>query len=284
MAGRLTSRFELVEAYFSPARNFPLSTKDLLLNGVLKLPCTRLGPRFIESIHESEDTEFLRIKLNQVLTPLYWPRSLPLFDLYKVVTECFYELDWHFYEIPETRVEAGDTVLDCGAAEGIFSLRVCERAGNVVIFEPLPLFDASLRKTFANHSNVIVESCALGEVEEVAYLKGNSLYGSVTTQVGGVPVQVKTIDKWAADNGRTVDYIKGDLEGFELKVLKGAAEIIKRDKPKIALTVYHNGNDWQEMLAYLRKLVPNYQYKVKGISYNGGQSRPTMLHCWNKRD
>lgn len=284
MAGRLKSRFELVEAYLSQERNFPVSTKDLLLNGIVKLPCTRLGPRFIRMIDEAEDNEFLRIKLNQVSTPLYWPRSLPLFDLYKVVTECFYEPDWHFYEIPETQVEVGDTVLDCGAAEGIFSLRVCERAGTVVLFEPLPLFEASLRKTFATRNNVIVESCALGEVEELAYLKGNSLYGSVTTQAGGIPVQVKTIDKWAADNGRTVHYIKGDLEGFELKVLRGAAEIIRRDKPKIALTVYHVGNDWQEILTYLRKLVPDYAYKIKGISYNGRQPRPTMLHCWTKRN
>lgn len=280
MSARLKSRFELVQAYFSPARNFPLATSDLLLNGVAKLPCTRLGSRFIEGIDECEDTKFLCVKLKQISTPLYWPRSLPLFDLYKVVTECFYESDWHFYEIPETRVGAGDTVLDCGAAEGIFSLRVCERAKSVILFEPLPLFNESLRKTFATRSNVIVESCALGEAEEQAYLQGGSLYGSVTTRPGGVPIQVKTIDKWATESGQSVQYIKGDLEGFELKVLKGAAETIGRDKPKIALTVYHVGNDWQEILAYLRKLAPNYRYKLKGVSYNGRYPRPTMLHCW----
>lgn len=284
MAGRLQSRFELVQAYFSAGRNFSLSPADLWVNGVVKLPCTSIGPRFIEAIESNDDPDFLRVKLKQVSLPLYWPRTLPLFDLYKVVTECFYEPDWHFYEIPETRVEPGDTVLDCGAAEGIFTLRVSERAGTVIAFEPLPLFTKSLCKTFATAGNVVVEPYALGEVEGQAYLQGGSLYGSVTTQPGGAPIQIKTIDHWAAASGRSIQYIKGDLEGFELKVLQGAAETIRRDRPKIALTVYHIGNNWQEILAYLRKLVPTYQYKVKGLSYNGGQSRPTMLHCWNTRN
>jgi len=256
----------------------------MLINGVVKLPCTRIGPRFIESITASEDAEFLLIKIKSIEMPLYWPYVLPLFDLYKVVTESFYSLDWHFYEVPETQVEAGDTVLDCGAAEGIFSLRVQAKAESVVAFEPLPIFGKSLHKTFANCSNVTVVSCALGDTEGEAYLKGGSLYGSVTSEKSGSPIYITTVDRWADTTGRSVQYIKGDLEGFELNVLKGAAETIQRYKPKIALTVYHPGNDWQEILAYLQRLVPDYQYRIKGISYNEAYPRPIMLHCWRAQN
>lgn len=79
-----------------------------------------------------------------------------------------------------------------------------------------------------------------------------------------------------------MDLIKGDLESFELEVLHGDKETIKRYKPKIAFTVYHPRNDWKQILFFLRGLVPEYAYRIKGLSYNGKQARPVMIHLWPK--
>lgn len=274
----ILSRLDLIKAYYSSDRTFPIPVAEMLVKGLFKARCTRLGPRFIERIDQVD--EYLVVRIRSVPTPLYWPRALPFFDLYKVITECFYEKDWHFYEIPETTVVPGDVVLDCGAAEGVFSLRILERAKRIVAFEPLPLFGNSLRKTFLHHPSVAIVPCALGDMEGQAYLAGDSLYGVVNSRHEGVLIKVTTIDKWVEETNCRVDFIKGDLEGFELKVLKGAAAAILRDKPTIALTVYHPGNDWHEMLAYIRSLVPEYACRVKGLSFNGGYARPVMMHCW----
>ena len=168
--------------------------------GVARPRCTRLGRRFVSGI--SEDNDHLVVHIRSVKSPLYWPKEYPLFDLYKVITEAFCEDDWHFYEVPETRVEPGDVVLDCGAAEGIFALRVQDRAARIVAFEPLPRFVASMRRTFAGDPNVSVVPQALGAAEGTAVLAGDSLYGCVVDQGQGTPIRITTIDRSAQESAR----------------------------------------------------------------------------------
>jgi hypothetical protein len=72
--------------------------------------------------------------------PLYYPKEMAINHLFQVIAESFYGTDWHYYEIPETRVGIDDTVIDCGAAEGIFSFLVANRCKKIYAIEPLPAF------------------------------------------------------------------------------------------------------------------------------------------------
>ena len=275
---KISNRLNLLKGYFSTSRDFPFTITDTV-KAMARRPCTRLGRAFIESIDQAGD--YLVVKLSPETPPLYWPCVLPVFDLYKVVTECFCENDWHFYEVPQTRVLPGDVVVDCGASEGIFSLRVLNRAAHIVAFEPLPIFISSLRKTFSGSPKVAVVPCALGSDERTAFLNGRSLYGTVErTDNGGTPIQVTTIDEYVKRAGIKVDFIKADVESLEFEVLQGARNTIARYRPRIALTVYHPGNDWREICEFLRSLVPQYSYRIKGISYNQNKTRPVMIHLW----
>ncbi len=274
---QLRNRTDLLKGYFATEKDFLIGLGETLVKGVLKLPCTAIGPRYVSRIEEAG--EYLQVYLRGIDRPLFWPRKLGTFDLYKAATDCLYEEDWHHYEVPETRVRPGDVVLDCGAAEGMFALSVLERAGKVVIFEPSPDFAGSLLRTFGNAPNAIVVPAALGSFEGKAFLAGGSLYGFVRMD-DGIPINITTVDAWAARTNTRVDFIKGDLESHEFEVLKGARTIIQRDRPKIALTVYHPGNNWNEIVTFLRGLVPPYQFRIKGLSYNAGYPRPVMLHAW----
>ena len=273
---KVFNRLGLISGYFSGSRDFPVSAAEVL-GGVAKAPCTRRGPGFIEAITDLPGYHV--VKLRSVETPLYWPRALPMYDLYKVVTECFCEDDWHFYEVPQTRVLPGDVVLDCGAAEGSFSLRVLGRAARIVAFEPLPLFAASLERTFAHHREVTVVPQALGATRGEGFLSGQSLYGTVTAD-GGIPIRITTIDDYVNEAQIRVDFIKADVESFEFELLKGAANTIRAYQPKIAITTYHPGNEWRQICQLLRSLVPEYSYRLKGVSYNARRARPVMLHLW----
>ena len=53
-----------------------------------------------------------------------------------------------------------------------------------------------------------------------------------------------------------------------------------RDKPKSAVTVYHDGNDWRAMVDFLRGLVPDYKWRVKGLYHKGKDPHPVLLHVW----
>lgn len=267
----------MVLAYLSPKRNFEFSAGDLWAG--LSYPArTEVGARYIQRIEE--EGEYKAIYIKGMGIPLYWPKDFNLADLYRVLAECFCEADWHFYEVGETRVEAGDVVVDCGAAEGTFSLRVLDRAKEIVIFEPSPLFVKSLRQTFADCPQVAVVPAAVSDQEGEAFLEGDSLYGRVGDKRAGVPIRLTTIDQWGAETGSPVHFLKADVEGFEMALLRGAAQTIKRYRPKLAITVYHPENDWQEIVVYLRGLVPDYQYRVKGLYFKDSGVRPMVLHVW----
>lgn len=64
-------------------------------------------------------------------------------------------------------------------------------------------------------------------------------------------------------NGKAVSFIKADIEGMEMELLKGAQETIRRFKPKMALCVYHYPSDLFEVAEFVRSLVPEYKFSLR---------------------
>ena len=54
-----------------------------------------------------------------------------------------------------------------------------------------------------------------------------------------------------------------DIEGAEIKALEGAKEIIKKYKPKLAISIYHNPKDLIQIPIYLKKLLPEYKIYIR---------------------
>jgi FkbM family methyltransferase len=272
-------RLKLLCNYVAVKHDFSFRLLDLF-KGLIKLPCQIMGSHYITSLSETD--KYLVVHISDLQRPLYWPKGLPLQHLHMIIAESFYKNDWHRYEVPETQVSSGDVVLDCGAAEGLFSLQAMGRADSVIAFEPSPEFVCSLHMTFKDVQNVKIIPKALGRTPGKAILNFGSVESKVSQeQNSGIAIDMTTIDNWVSENNTRVDFIKGDLEGYEMEVLRGATETIKEFKPKIALTTYHPGNDWKEVLAFCRSLVPQYRYRVKGISFlEPGYARPVMIHLW----
>lgn len=57
-----------------------------------------------------------------------------------------------------------------------------------------------------------------------------------------------------------------DVEGAELETLKGAKNIICRDKPKLAVCIYHKPEDMTDLPIYIKSLVPEYKLYVRHYS------------------
>ncbi len=55
------------------------------------------------------------------------------------------------------------------------------------------------------------------------------------------------------------DFIKLDVEGFELKALKGAAATLKLYRPRLAVSLYHKPEDFFEIPIYLKTHFPFYR-------------------------
>ncbi len=79
---------------------------------------------------------------------------------------------------------------------------------------------------------------------------------------GGEICQVETIDHYFQDIH--VDMIKMDIEGAEMKALFGGINIIRRDKPLLAISIYHYVEDYYRIMQFLLKNAGGrYKYYIR---------------------
>src|ERR1035441_451781 len=89
----------------------------------------RKANKIIISVNQND--QFKEIKLKGCDSRLFYPVNFSITSLKQVIVESFYKNNWHYYEIPETKVEKNDIVIDCGVAEGLFGLLVKSRCRHV---------------------------------------------------------------------------------------------------------------------------------------------------------
>lgn len=255
-------------------RSFGGSFSDWRKN-VFAPTCSQLASKFVTSVQTEEG--FTEIQLRGVARPLFVEQGIDRRAVDQTIAEQFYPWQWHYYEVPETRVD-GDVVIDAGCAEGIFALLTERRAKAIYCFEPLPSFLGGLQKTFADSTIVHICPQALGRKPSMMYLHSNGIESSLSVDVSDLAVEVTTVDAFASQNGVSPSYIKADIEGFEVEFLNGAVETILQNRPKIAITTYHVGSHAQEISDLLRRIHPSYKIRVKGIEERVGA--PVMLHAW----
>lgn len=137
----------------------------------------------------------------------------------------------------------GMTVLDIGAHHGLYTvIAACQVGlkGHVYAFEPSPREQKILRQNIRlnRFKNVTVEGLALGSSEaqgslylvEGAETACNSLRPPrVEGGTSAIPVHVTRLDDWIdAHKIERVDFVKLDVEGGEMEVLKGADRFLDR--------------------------------------------------------
>jgi FkbM family methyltransferase len=206
---------------------------------------------------------------------LYYPKKYRWIDFCQTVDECFNPRNWHNFLSPRFNIGPEDVVIDCGAAEGLFTWYAAQRGCHVYAFEPDSGFVASMKKSFAHLPGVFINHCALGHRSGQAFLSEDEIFSRLTAADHGTPVQVRTLDD--AIGERKVTFLKADVEGHEFRILLGAESIIRRHQPRIAVTVYHPQNNVAEIMDFLRECHPNYQFATKGIIDNGN---PVLLQAW----
>ena len=138
--------------------------------------------------------------------------------------------------------------IDVGGNYGMYTFYASRRFSTCYTFEPLPYFEPIYTQGFKNQ-NIVWKQVALSDKEETAVMRTptcdrgystidsrNQLEGKVDESDGIDIVEVKTarLDTFEI---KSVGFLKVDVEGHELEVLRGAAQTIGSSKPVILVEV-----------------------------------------------
>lgn len=176
-----------------------------------------------------------------------------------------YLYDWELLEISKE-----DIFIDGGAYIGDSILEIKDFIGtlpkDVFAFEPDEKNLIKLLCNFSVDDLIHIHAVPAGLFEkdgEMHFLESGTL-GSKISDEGDVSIKVVGIDDH--EILKNVSAIKLDIEGSELAALKGAYNLIKANKPKLAICIYHKNEDIIEIYDYLKQF--GYRFYLRQHAYS----------------
>lgn len=175
-------------------------------------------------------------------------------------------------------IRPNSIVIDAGANFGIFSCLAASIAkqGRVYAFEPVPQAYRLLVKNAKNFTNIAPIQLGLGEKkcsEKIYYndenlhlstLADSKMYEEVEKHFSKCQeINIVGLDEYIAQNQiNRVDFLKIDTEGYEKEILVGAKKSIKKFKPVIAVSAYHQKNDKKDIVELVLSIDSTYKYSL----------------------
>lgn len=207
-----------------------------------------------------------REEILQQLREADYPEEL-IFDGQAICDQAECEPDMYFN--PDfMRFEDEEVFIDVGCYDLATSLKLREycKKLNVYAFEP----DAEnyalclTRKEEERFKTAKIFPMGTWSERAVLSFQSQGNVGSHVCTEGSVnsTISVVPIDE-VVDDGVRVTMIKMDTEGSELESLKGARATILRDKPKLAISMYHKPEDMVAIPLYINDLVPEYKFYIR---------------------
>lgn len=186
-----------------------------------------------------------------------------------------------YFEFPEL-FRDGTAFVDGGCCDGDSSLRFADWCGGaysrIVAFEPDSTCYMWSRQNMEARGlrNYELLQAGLSDHADTVELvnKGDGRSFITNAKVWMRPPEVKSqeteqvrtvvLDDVIRD--LTVGFIKLDIEGAEMNALRGAERTITRDRPLLAVCVYHQPGDMPAIMDYLHTIVPEYCFWLRHYS------------------
>ncbi len=295
LLGNLIQSLEMLRRFRKFPGAFTITDAAMQFNRVV-LP-QRFHHRFAgRQLAERTRIQQLEASLWKVEVPelglhFYWPQP-PDNNLWFAIEQELETSNPHYYNTPPICLTAESLVLDIGSCEGLFAFRVLKNqlARRVIAFEPFPRMRSLLSRAAEEtgvRDRLQIEPMAVGAQTGTAHFTtasvsdGNSLV-QTPSRSDSIEVPVTTLDEYCLRNRfelHPYDLIKIDVEGADLSVLQGAAQVIRKYRPQIAVTTYHEVEHAEQMLNLLVSLVPEYRLRLKGFAFWMSPMRPVLLQA-----
>lgn len=241
-----------------------MDSGSLVLLGVSPL----FGPyveilNYLRSIGVSED---------QIISPYY---------LFLAKDKQYFADDIILSKLGEDEIFVDVGCLDFSSSKEFLSY--CLQAKKIYAFEPD-------RKQFevcknnmegAGFSKVILNQLALWDSTTILKFdeggQGNMGGGIVSEQLSSAEAGIQAVRfDDIVDTSDKITFIKMDIEGAEMNALRGMEKTIKRDKPKLAICIYHRPYDYVDIPTYIYSLRPDYRMYIRNYHINLAE---TILYC-----
>lgn len=182
--------------------------------------------------------------------------------------------DHQYFEFPDL-FRRGTAFVDGGCLNCRTSYQFVDWCGGeyskIFAFEPDPVSASICRKNLSarNIRDFHLIEAGLSDHEGEASFRTGLYNCSHIVEDGGaeenaVALPLTTIDR-AVGEERT-GFVKMDIEGAEYGALHGARGVIVRDRPLLAISVYHRTGDMLAIMDYLHALVPEYRFWLRHYS------------------
>jgi FkbM family methyltransferase len=190
-----------------------------------------------------------------------------------IANSSIFDWTWQFFY---QWIRPGDVFFDVGSNVGVFSLPAALKGSQTYAFELLSENVAHLVEAAEWNGvkdNLKVNQIAIGDSEGQVSFGGFSAWGKVLSyenHLGSKIAPATTLDIFICEKSvARVDVLKIDIEGSELRALKGAQTLLRRDLPDIiieanALTCGSNDYSYRELF----RILSSYGYQIYRI-FNG---------------
>jgi len=170
------------------------------------------------------------------------------------------------------RLEENEVFIDAGSHNLETSLELKNRCPNlkkVLAFEPDPenYKQCIQKKEQTSFNEAEIFPFGTWSHKDTLYFSSKGMGSSIKNENESLlTIDVVAIDDIISTSCKTplqITYIKMDVEGAELESLKGAKDVIQRDKPKLAICIYHKPEDMVTIPLYIKEIVPGYKLYVR---------------------
>ena len=178
-----------------------------------------------------------------------------------------YILDKQYFDFPDYYTYG--IFLDVGCLNCDTSIRFHKwsnkRYLKIIALEPDPKSMENC-KIIAKDQSLSIEFVAAGAYSESGTMSFSlDINGtSMITDAGNLLIPVIKLDDIVY--GGKVSFLKMDIEGTEYEALQGARNLISRDKPLCAISVYHKPGDVLTIMNFLKSIVPEYKFALRHYS------------------
>ena len=261
-------RLFLFDGYFLENRdiNYYLDNKDTIekcynalednkskeiYNALLKYRYIR-NPKLIKDLYESRNECYLdNVFIDNYKDGLYIDAGSYNADFITTLANKVSIDNSKFYIFEPNKIFYNDIInnLDTKINYKIFNIALCDKDSTMEFMQIPSSTSHIIDKKYNAYKNIVDRS-------NIDIIKTNKLDTLITDE--------------------KVTGIKIDIEGSEASMLKGAVDIIKRDRPILLLSIYHKWDDLFKLQDYLMNLNLNYKFYIRHYSLSVAK---TILYC-----